>query len=742
MVLFLILSTFFGYEPAFAASVIREIRIEGNTRVDTTSILRSLALEVGDPLDRSLVTRSIKDLYRMGVFSRVSIEAEDADEGIALIIRVREFPMIRQITISGNKAIQEQELKKVLSMKTFSFFDPGKLEGEIESIKVVYRSSGYHDTVVTHVLEETDKGVNLTYRITEPEKAPVLEIDIIGNRELDDSRVKRVMQLKEKGPLAFISGGGGYDELLVADDVKRIQFLYMENGYLDITIEDPVVKMHPDGEGMYVSVKVQEGPQYVLGEKVFSGDWEGPPDFARSEPEVGIGDVFARSKVLSDIRMYEDSYRDQGYAWVRIEPRFSRDIEAGTISLEMVLQRGPLVHVRWINIAGNFKTREYVIRREMRLMESELFSQKKLDDSQKFIRALGFFESVDIELSDAGEGFADINVRVKEGSAGSLSAGVAYSSVSGLVGTLKLSLGNFAGRGQRLNLNVESGSETSAYSVSFTEPRLFSGNYSFGLDLFDRVNEYTTYTQSSAGAAVRLGYRISDATSISIRYRYVDYDVYDIDLDASQIILEQEGKSTTSSIRLGYRYDTRDFPMDPRTGEDLRLYGELAGGALGGTNDFVRFIVEGSLFRPILGDLIGLAHAEAGIINSYNGKEIPVTERFFMGGLYTLRGFEYRKVGPLEDDEPVGGAKSLLLNMEATYPLIRDANIKGVLFLDAGNVWADGENMDLGGLRYGAGFGFRWAAPIGLLRLEWGFNLDPRPDEDQPGWEFSIGALF
>ena len=182
--------------------------------------------------------------------------------------------------------------------------------------------------------------------------------------------------------------------------------------------------------------------------------------------------------------------------------------------------------------------------------------------------------------------------------------------------------------------------------------------------------------------------------------------------------------------------------MDPREGKDVRLSGELAGGFLGGTNDFVRFRVEGSVFTPIWGDLIGLAHAEAGLINSFGGSDISVTERFFMGGLYTLRGFEYRKVGPLEDDEPVGGTKSLLFNLEATYPLIRDARIKGVLFLDSGNVWADGENMELGDLRYGAGFGFRWAAAIGLLRLEWGFNLDPLPDEKQPGWEFSIGALF
>lgn len=740
--LLLTLSVFSCPESALAASAIREIRIEGNERVDRSTIERSLALKMGDPFSEAFATLSIKQLYRLGAFSRVSLETEDVGEDVVLIVRVREFPMIRDIIMTGNEAVQEQDLKKALKMKTFSFYDPGKLNEEIETLLGVYRAEGYHETVITADAEETERGVVLTYRIEESEKDLVLEIDIIGNRALDDSAVTKVMQLKEKGPLSFISGGGGYDDTLVADDIKRIKFLYMENGYLDVAVEEPHVRIHPDGEGIYISIQVHEGPKYSLGEVRFSGDWDESPDFARRESSVKKGDVFVRSQVLKDVLMYENSYRDQGYAWVRIEPLFSMDSEAGTISLNMVLKRGPLVHIRWINISGNYKTRDYVIRREMRLVEGEQFSQVKLDDSRKFIRALGFFETVNIGLSKAGENLADINVQVKEGTAGSLSAGLAYSSVSGLVGTLQLSLGNFGGRGQRLNLNVEVGSETSTYSIDFIEPRLFSGNYSFGLNLFDKVNEYSTYTQDSIGGSVRLGYRLSDETSVSMRYRYVEYNVYDITQDASLIIQEQEGENTTSSVRLGYHYDTRDFPMDPREGEDVRIYGEFAGEFLGGTNDFVRFQVEGSLFRPISGDLIGLAHAEVGLINSFGGDDIPVTERFFMGGLYTLRGFEYRKVGPLEDGEPVGGAKSFLVNMEATYPLIRDANIKGVLFLDAGNVWADEEKMDLDELRYGAGFGFRWAAPIGLLRLEWGFNLDPRPEEDQPGWEFSIGALF
>jgi len=727
---------------ASGATLVAGIRIEGLERVDRTSVERALDIREGEPFEESLVTRSIRNLYRLGTFSRVAITAEEGDSGIILTVRLREFPLIKRIEFDGNKVLGDQELEEKLGMKTFSFFDEGKTGNEVKALLSAYRASGYHEARIRTEFREEEDGVILTYHIEEGPKALVAEIDIIGNGALEDRTVLKTMQLKEKGPLAFLSGSGGYDEAAVKDDLARIQYLYMENGYLDVAVDEPEVRPHPDGTGVYVAIEVHEGRQYFLGEVTFSGDWEGPPAFARALPEVVKGDVFVRTKVIDDIRMFENSYRDQGYAWARIEPQFRMDQATGMVDLNMALERGPLVHVRWINISGNYKTRDYVIRREMRLMEGELFNQKKLDDSRKFINSLGFFESVSVGVQKVGEGQGDINVKIQEGRAGSLSAGMAYSSVSGLVGTLQLSLGNFFGRGQRLNLSLEAGSETANYSLSFTEPRLFSSAYSFGFDLFDRETEYSTYTQSSIGGGLRFGYRLSDEMSLSARIRRVDYEVYDINENASRYVKDQEGESTTSSVRFGFGYDTRDFPMDPREGLSFNVSTEVAGGMLGGTNDFIRLILEGSAYKPIVGDLIGSAHLEVGTINSFGGGNFSISERFFMGGLYTLRGFEYRGVGPLEDGEPVGGTKSFLVNLEATYPLIRDAKVKGLLFLDTGNVWADGEDVDFGDLRYGAGFGFRWVAPIGVLRLEWGFNLDPLPEEEQPGWEFSIGALF
>jgi len=744
----LILLAFFVFIPlssnllAQEVQLITSVDVEGNERIDKSSIKSKISLKTGEPFDSSSITSSVRALYKMGVFERVSIEEEIEGSGVRIRVVVREYPMVRKVVISGSDSVKETELKKVLKVKVFSFYDPAKIAAEIEALKRVYKAKGYYKAEVNNEVVTTERGVELEYTIHEGEKTLITEIDIIGNRVLTDRAIRKVIQVKEIGPLSFMSDSGGFNETYMKNDLQRIKMLYMEDGYLDVTISEPEMRLHPDGEGLYLAIKVDEGRQYRIGKVEYSGEWEGLPPFARRDPEVGSGDVFIRSKVFQDVRMLENSHRDQGYARCRVDPQLNPDFEKGLVNIDLVLTKGPLVHVRWIEISGNYKTRDYVVRREMRIVEGDLYDQKKLDESRRYIRSLGFFNSVEVKVTDVGETEADIIVKVVDGSSGTFSAGAAYSSIDGLIGTLQLALKNFMGRGQSLNIDTELGGETSTYSASFTEPRLFSGNFSLGVDVFDTSKEYTTYTQDSRGGSIRFGYRITDNSSANMRYRYADYNVFDVDEDATTVIKDSEGINTTSSIRLGYSYDTRDYAPDPREGWKINLSNEVAGGSLGGTNDFVRTIFEGSYYHPIYKDVIGLVHTELGVINPFGGNEIPLTERFFLGGLYTVRGFEHRMVGPLEDGEPIGGTKSFLTNFEASIPVVKEAGIKAVTFLDIGNVWADGEDVDLDDTRIGAGFGFRWASPMGLLRLEWGFNLDPEPDERSPGWEFSIGTIF
>ncbi len=726
-------------EPAFVIS----IEVEGNVRVDRTSIERTLSFKAGDLWDDSLITRDVKALYRLGAFSRVAIQEKETPDGVVVMVNVEEYPMIRNVRFRGNKDVSDSDLSKALQMKAFSFYNRADLPAELEAMKDVYRKAGFYDIEITPETEETETGVRLVYIVGEGGKSLIAEIDILGNRNIDDYTITKIMTVREKGPMSLISSSGVFLKDQIKDDLIRIQLLYMEHGYLDAVVDEPEVKVHPEGEGLYVSIRVHEGPQYAVGDVRFTGEWDDSALVARGRMDLKSGVIFERSALLNDVKSLEGVYRDIGHARAKVEPRFVKVPEKNLINLEMSLAKGPLVRIRWIKIRGNFKTRDYVIRREMRLTEGDLFSQKKIDDSRRFIRSLGFFDDVTINVTEVGNDEADLIVKVLEGTSGTFTAGFGYSSIDGLVGTVSLSQGNLFGRGQRLNLSTEFGSEKSSYNITFTEPRLFSGDYSFTLDLFDNTREYSNYTLDSEGGGFRIGYRFSDATSISAKYRRAESTVSEIDTDASNLIKEQEGTTTTSSVTLGLKYDTRDFPMDPRTGLVLSSTVEAAGGPLGGTNDFVRTVLEGSYFLPIYGDFVSSVHSEIGLINAFDGDSVPVAERFFMGGLNTLRGFEYRSVGPLDEDgEPLGGSKSFLINLEIKYPLVRESKIYGVVFFDTGNVWEDNEEINLGDLRKGAGFGFRWGSPLGLLRMEWGFNLDPKPGEENPGWEFSIGTLF
>jgi outer membrane protein insertion porin family len=733
---------FSSFSLAESTGLVTSITVEGNVRVSERSIINRLLLKVGDPFNEPLLTPSVKALYRLGTFSRVAIDDQPSESGVALVVRVAERPMVTGVDIEGTEAIAENDLKSVLSMKTFSFYDPARTGAEIESLKSHYRAQGFHKVEVTAGKESEEKGVRLMYTVVEGEKTLITEIDVVGNREFTNHEITRVMAIKEVGPLSFMGAAGGFDENLVRDDLQRIKLLYMEKGYLDIQVSAPEISLHPDGSGLYVKLIIREGPQYRVGAIRYSGEWDELPDFVRSQPVLKEGDIFTRSLVVGDVQMLANSFRDRGHARARVEPLVEPDPASGRINLDLVLTKGPLVKVRWVEITGNYKTRDYVIRREMKIVEGDLFDQSKLDNSTRQVRSLGFFNGVNISVRDVDETNVDILVRVEEGSAGSFSAGMAYSSVDGLVGTLQLALTNFMGRGQRLNLDTELGGDVSTYTISFTEPRVFSGDYSLGADLLDKTRNYDEYSQDNRGGSVRVGYRFSDHSSASVKYKYLDYKVYDVAEDSSIFIQEQEGESTTSSLTLSYAYSAVDYPPDPTDGYRLSFSTEVAGGVLGGTNNFIRNRAEGSYFMPLSEKLVGSAHLELGSINAFDASGIPITERFFMGGLYSLRGFHHRSVGPEEDGEPVGGTKSLLLNLETTYPLMEDTGIKGVLFVDTGYVWADEEDVSLGDLRTGAGFGFRWSSPMGLLRLEWGFNLDLEPDETQPGWEFSIGNIF
>ncbi len=734
-----------GAVPAGAAGErIVSIAVEGLSRVDRASLDRVLPFKVGGTWNGELATAAVTAVYRLGAFSRVEVDDAPVEGGVAVTVRVAEYPLIRSVAIEGNSSISTEDLKKALTMKAFGFFDTADYPAQAAAIRKAYEAKGYTEARVTPRAEPGPNGVRVVFAVEEGKRDLVIEIDILGNRALDDGEVRGAMASDEKGAFYWLSDSGVLDREKLAIDLERIRLLYWDHGYLEVKVEEPRLRKAAGGGGIYLGIRIEEGPLYRAGRIELEGDWPSA-DEARGLLTLKEGVVLERNRLLAVVKALEDSVKDRGYARARVVPRMAPSGKPEVMDVVLSLVRGPLVHVRRIDITGNHKTRDYVIRREMRLQEGDLYHQKRLEESQRLVRALGFFTTVEIKTVEVtgDEGRMDLAVKVVEGSSGTLSAALNYSTQDGVSGVLQHSQRNLFGRGQRLNLSVERGSKTDNYNISFTEPRMFLSDWSLGVDLFDALKEYSEYTEERVGWGVRLGYRFSDFSSMNLRYRRTAFDVRDVDPAASELIQEMAGKSSTSAVRVGFVFDTRDYPLDPRSGYTLELSEEMAGGPLGGTNEFLRTQVEASVYRPLSGDLIGSAHLLAGVIRPLGGKEVPVTERYFLGGLYSMRGFEYRAVGPLDEDgEPLGGDRELMFNLEVAYPLVAEPGIKGVLFFDAGNVWGPGEALDLSRLRYSAGLGFRWSSPMGLLRLEWGTNLDPRPGEHQPGWEFAIGTGF
>ena len=405
------------------------------------------------------------------------------------------------------------------------------------------------------------------------------------------------------------------------------------------------------------------------------------------------------------------------------------------------IEQGPQVSVERINITGNTKTRDKVIRREMKLVEGDLFNATKMARSKARINNLGFFEAVDIKtLAGSEDSLMNINVEVKERPTGTFSVGAGYSSVDGFVMQGSVTQENFLGRGWRMNLAASLGGDSTTYQLGLTDPYFLDTRWTLGFDVYQTDREWDDFSEKSQGIALKAGHPIGEYSRFLSIYRYEEKDIYDVDPLASNDIKDEEGKSTLSSITNTYNYNTTDNRLDPSKGLAFEASWELAG--LGGTQKFSKYILDARHFWPWRWGTVFSVHGQIGYVHSLNDEDVPIEERFFLGGIYTIRGFDSREVGPRDENGDYTGAeKQSYFNFEYIFPLVKEANLKGVIFFDVGNAWGDNEDF-FSSWRYSTGAGVRWNSPLGPLRLEWGYNLDPESYEDNSRLDFTIGRFF
>ncbi len=732
-------------------STIATIGIKGNERVDSGAILRYIQSRKGDRINNKKLAQDLKEIFKMGFFEDVRIDSTSTPEGLVITFLVKEKPLIHEIVIKGNDKLEEEAVLEVLTVQKSSIVNANEVRKSIQNIRQLYKEKGYYNTKVVAKLSYPDTGkVKIRFVIKEGKKIFVKKIDLIGNESFSDRKIKKLMVLKEKGLLSFITDAGLLKLGMLEHDAARINAFYHNNGFIEAKVSKP--KVVAQEEWLFVSINIAEGPRYTVGAVDVTGDLIVDKDELLKKLKILDEKFMNRKMIREDVLRITDFYAEKGFAFAEVHPRIESNPENKEVRLNFKITKGSLVSINRIIIKGNTDTRDKVIRRRMVIKEKGLFNTKALKMSKARIQRLGFFEDVTITPEPTLEDDKmDIIVRIKEQPTGSFSIGAGYSSAESLLFQAEITKNNFLGRGQKLSFKGKTSGYTTRYNINFTEPAFLDTKLLTGIDLFDWKRRYDDYTKDSQGFSIRFGYPIWERWTMYWSYGYDSTGLQDVSDTTSKEILASEG--VTNSVKLGFGRDTRNRGYDANVGSKYSIRFKYAGKPLGGDFAFSSVEADSSwfftgdkfLFHPFFKPTTFHFKLAAGYVQRNSGGKLPVYEKYYLGGINTIRGFDLGRISPKDPltGERVGGDKMWYTNLEYIFPLIADAGLKGVLFFDAGNVYGVGKGWQFRKwVRASTGVGFRWLSPMGPLRLEWGYNLDPEDDEDQSNWDFTIGGLF
>lgn len=718
---------------------IREIAVEGNRRVQDAVILGRVQAKIGDPFVPAALREDVKAIFALGFFDDVRLKVEDFEGGVKVTFVVVERPLLRDVAFAGNRAIKTDELRERAELRIGVLYNPVDIQEAEARIRARYEELGYFRVEITPVTERTPEGdVRVLFRIDEGRKLRIGRVEFIGNQALSASQLKGAMRTKERQYLIF---RGTVQREVFEADIDRILALYADHGYIQARVESHEIVVDEAAGRLILRIRIVEGPQFRFGKIAVTGHQVLPEPEIRRQVRIREGEVFSRARLRRDVSAITELYSVIGRAFAEVTPQTAIHGETRTVDVTFEIKEGPEVYVERINISGNTKSSEKVLRRELRLAEGDLFSIQKLIRSRQRLFNLGFFEEV--AVSTAPGSSPDkivINVDVKERPTGLFSVGAGFSSLEKLIGTVDISQQNLFGRGQELFLRVRVGSRSQLANLGFTEPYLFDMPLSAGFDIFNSVRAFDDFDRKAVGGDLRFSYPFTEFTRGFATYKLERVRVLDVDIGASSALREAEGTSITSSVTFSGVRDSRDNVFEPTRGSRNSLSLETAG--LGGDNRFYKLIGESAWFFPLpFWDWVIGVRGEAGIAEGFGGKQVPIFERFFLGGPTTLRGLRTRSLSPRDETGArIGGDKELLFNVELLIPLI--ARIRGALFFDAGNAYGFGKDFDPTDLRTSAGIGFRWFSPLGPIRLDFGFNLDREPGEKSTQFHFAIGSTF
>ena len=761
--------------PVPKSSKIKSIEITGQKKIEKEAILAKLVSQVGQIYSEKQISKDIQALFKMGFFVQVEVSQETQSYEVNLEYHVVEKPTISEIIFEGNAELKSDELETQSGVKAFEILNNTKIKEAVLKLEKFYEDKGFYLVKIEPVIEDVkkDETVRVKFIITENDKVKVRKITFLGNTKLKDSFLKSRMMTQEAGFFTGMSGSGSFKQEAFERDIQALKYMYWNLGYVQVKIDRPLVTVTPDKKSIYITYHIDEGDQYFVGEIDFSGDLLFPKSELLAATKIKDNEIFAVDVMQKDIADLQAKYGDLGYAFANVIPRYAFHDKEKKVDLVFEFEKGNKVFFGTINVVGNSKTRDKVVRRELKIREGELYNETRKRQSQENIQRLGFFDEVNFKTNTPPEKPDQLNIDIviKERNTGQLQLTAGYGNVQGLSLGGSIQQNNFRGLGQTLGARIDATKNRQDYSLSLTEPYLYDTKWSSGFDLFYIENkERINYDNRKVGAAVRFGHPVwDDNLRAFIRYKIDKTELFENDNTDPFIFPLETARGVTSSVTTTLEYDTRNDRFSPSKGIYADLSYEYAG--LGGDLKYQEFSSHFRYFYNLFWDVVLRNNLTYLNLQPLGSNDVPFTERYQLGGAYTLRGygsgtvgkrifsdFRYQKIianntnnifcrsGASAEQQRecsnviFGGTKELLFQSELQFPLIKEAGLSGVFFYDIGQ--ADDE-ISQSKFLSDFGIGFRWLSPLGLLRFEWGWPLD-RDDvsRDAVNFEFSIGPPF
>ena len=740
--------------------IIKYVDVRNNKTVSSAKILSKLKTKRGDLFLDKVINEDVKRLYLMGFFSDVTVSIEDVQDGVGIVFVVTEKPPLMLVKFVGNRIYREKKLNTVIKSKLNELTDERSLKKDAQAIEDLYKRAGYPWVNVSHRIDKDEEANQATviFTIEEGPRAVVRRLTFIGNTAFSDKRLVKVIKSRTSG----FFRSGVYKKDVADDDMERITHFYKKDGFLDAECEYELVSQSR-GRKKWIElvIRIEEGRKYIAGVVKILGNTVFSEEELKALLKLRPGDTFTESALHEAVALIQEYYFDRGYIMAKVRPDTLLNVQTDRVDITYNVVEGEICYVHRINIKGNSKTKDVVIRRELRIYPGDQYDGSKLKRSKERLYNLGFFEDITFDIEDTSvRDRKDMVVDVKESKTGEFSFGGGFSSIDRLIGFVEVEQRNFdlfnfptfTGDGQDLKLRAEFGSVRKNYMLSWTEPWIFDHPLSFGFDLYasERNRSGSTgyaYDEERRGGALRLGKEFNEYLRGDFRYKLETVDISDLSSSASQELLDELGEKTISSLFFQVTRDTRDNRFNPKKGLFISDSIELAGGFVGGDRDFIKFFNSNSHYST-LGPFVLELRLRNGAVTSYGDSgKVPIYERFFAGGTYTIRGYKERDVGPKDQSgDAIGGGTMVVGNAELTFLMVQ--NIKGALFVDAGNVWCRPDSKPengtaTGGFKMGSGVGVRIKTPIGPVKLDFGYPVNPSDHQEDKGrFHFSMSRGF